>query len=153
MNKEKEIKKDKKFIEKRLRSSNKKRWNTLTSEEREAVVNKYYDLRSIERLGIDKILDDNRNLRSNFVFLVIGVVLGVFGNVLASIWMQYLPKDLLHEIIMVVVIVIFLVWGVPRLGDILSADHLRQDDVLEHLLRLVKKGHEAETLNERGRLQ
>lgn len=134
---------DKKEIGKRLRLSDRKTWDGLKLEEQEAVINKYYARRSIEHLGIDKILDDNRNLRFNYALLVIGVLLGIFGNIFADILMQFEPKNYFIDSLILVLIGVFL-WCLIRRMDKMGAEHLYQEDILGYLLSEVKKDQEIQ---------
>jgi len=131
-------KEDKREIEKRLKLSNKDKWKVLTFTERQAVINKYYNLRGIEHLGIDKILDDNRNIRLNFSFLLLGLLLGILGSSFANIIIQFEPKNQLINIFMLLLLAFFF-WYIIKLMDKMSVEHLYQEDVLDHLLKLVKQ--------------
>jgi hypothetical protein len=131
-------KEDKREIEKRLKLSNKDKWKVLTFTERQAVINKYYNLRGIEHLGIDKILDDNRNIRLNFSFLLLGLLLGILGSLFANIIIQFEPKNQLINIFMLLLLAFFF-WYIIKLMDKMSVEHLYQEDVLDHLLKLVKQ--------------
>jgi hypothetical protein len=135
---EKWEKDDKRDIGERLRLSDKETWDSLKSEERGAIINKYHSLRSINHLGIDKILDDNRNLRFNFSLIFIGVLLGIFGNIFADILMQFEPKNYSIDIFILILLGFFL-WRLAKRIDKLSVEHLYQEDILGYLLSEVKK--------------
>lgn len=137
-NKEKYIEEAKADIRKRLERSDKEKWKSLTDEERELVVNKFLDLRSIEHLGIDKILDNSRGLRQNFAFLILGVLFGVSGNLAAGVLVKYLPDSFVSDIFYVVLFVISL-WLIIRFADNSDADFLKHENILEYLLKIVKR--------------
>lgn len=135
---EKQIKSEKKNIAKRLKLSNSKIWDTLTSVKQAAVVDKYYELRGFDHLGIDKILDDNRNIRSNMAFLLLGLLLGIFGNIFASIVLKYEPHGVSSDALSIIAC-IGLFWFLARQINKWSADHLGWSDVLNHLLKMVEE--------------
>jgi ABC-type bacteriocin/lantibiotic exporter with double-glycine peptidase domain len=129
---------DKKEIEKRLRLSDEKKWNTLTSEERQSVVKKYYNLRSIEHRGIDKILDDNRDMRRNFLFLILGLLLGILGSLFADVMLRYVPQNPLLNVLLLLFLA-YSFWYIFQQMDKMSVEHLNQENILDALLKLVKQ--------------
>lgn len=140
---EKNIQDEKRAIIKRLKSSNKKKWDALTPEEQEAVVNKYYSLRSIDHLGIDKVLENNWNLRGNFAFLILGIIFGIVGNLFGDILFKYLPENnLLYDIFICISFLLLLWWLIVREIDNFAADHLGGWGALEYLLKLVEEDNE-----------
>jgi len=128
----------KKDISKRLRMSDKKKWNSLTEEERKLVADKYYDLRSIKHLGIEKILDDYTYLRRSVYLLIIGVLLGIIGSAVGDILNEYLLVNFLPKPITAFIGLGFFFYFV-HLSEKLAAENLGNQDVLGHLLKLVKK--------------
>jgi len=135
---EKQMKSDKQNIAKRLKSSNSKVWDTLTPAKQAAVVNKYYELRGIDHLGIDKILDDNRTIRSNMALLLLGLLLGIFGNIFASILLKYEPQGVLFDMLNIIACIALFFFLSDQI-DKWSADHLGWSDVLNRLLKMVEK--------------
>ncbi len=137
----KEEKENKKEIEKMLELSNKKFWNSLNEQQKKAVVDKYYTLRSIEHLNIDKVLEINSNLRFNFYILFLGLGLGVFGNMFAEIISNFLKLtfgSIFYNCFTIALFVFLLILGFRETRKV-GAEHLGENKVLEHLLDLVKK--------------
>lgn len=144
---EKQIKEEKIDIAKRLKSSNSRVWDTLTPTKQLAVVDKYYELRGIDHLGIDKILDDNRNIRSSMAFLLLGLLLGIFGNIFASILLKYEPHGILWDVISIIACIVLFCF-LARQIDKWSADHLGWSDALNHLLKMTEEDAERKKLEQ-----
>jgi hypothetical protein len=132
---EQESKKD---IEKILKLSNKAQWGSLTSKERELVVSKYYDLRSIKSVGIQSVLNNNRDVMRSMALLVMGLLLGIFGGVASDVLMKYLPSDIWFDVVFLLFCLVFIIHFFHFTEKIVS-DNLREDNVLGHLLDLVKE--------------
>jgi uncharacterized membrane protein YeaQ/YmgE (transglycosylase-associated protein family) len=128
----------KKDIAKRLKTSDKKKWNSLTEEERKLVVDKYYDLRGIEHLGLDRIIDDYISTRKNFAFMIMGILLGVIGSIFGSILSKYLLNNTISDLLTVAFCFGLLFYFIHSF-DKLLLENLNREDVLGHLLELVKK--------------
>ncbi|MFA6602129.1 MAG: hypothetical protein WCT02_04745, partial [Candidatus Paceibacterota bacterium] len=103
---EQESKKD---IEKILKLSNKAQWGSLTSKERELVVSKYYDLRSIKSVGIQSVLNNNRDVMRSMALLVMGLLLGIFGGVASDVLMKYLPSDIWFDVVFLLFFLVFII--------------------------------------------
>ncbi|HUC01374.1 MAG TPA: hypothetical protein VMA75_00515 [Candidatus Paceibacterota bacterium] len=136
--KEKRIREDKKEIADRLRSSDVEKWNSLSPEDQKAVVDEFYDFRTPKSFEINKILDDNRNLRQTLYTLVLGLLLGIFGNIFADIIIQYKPKGPIFDFI-AIVLFFLLLWGLVKQIQNLIAEHLNEGEVLDYFLAIVKK--------------
>lgn len=131
----------KRDIAKRLAMSNEELWVNLSEGQRAAVVNKYYKLSSVEHMGIRSVLESNRNLRRNLGVLIIGVLLGSFGSMVATIAIKYLPSGIWFDILAVLGFLVLL--GVfIQLVDEMSAENLAVNRILENLLELVRKDQE-----------
>jgi hypothetical protein len=139
MTKEEEVARE--DIKARLKKSNKKLWNSLSDEEKEKAVSKYYSLRSINYLKLDRVLEQNSTLRKDLFLLLFALVLGVSGNLFADVVSDFL-KDFLGTINYNILVFVFFV-GLVFLGfkeiNKGSIEHLRENEVLENLLDLVNK--------------
>jgi hypothetical protein len=132
---EKEAKRD---ISDRLELSDKTLWSSLTQSERGAVVNRYYGSNGIERVGLDKVLDDNREIRRGLGYTGLGTLLGLFGGAASTILMKYVPDSKALEAFIVLAFVAFLVWFTRTINK-MSVDGLRQERVLEHIVKELKQ--------------
>jgi ketosteroid isomerase-like protein len=135
-NEELEIRSD---IANRLRNSNSILWSKLSPKQRDAAVDKYFNMNSIENVGLNKVLDDNRNTRRAFGGILVGLLLGLLGSITGTILLDYLPTEKLGKLIhlinfSVVFLFGFIVWKFVKMIDEDSAEHLRQEKVLEYLV-------------------
>lgn len=142
---EKEILEVKKDIAKRLWWSNKELWQSLSEAERMAVVDLYYHTYDIENAGILYVLDGNRNLRRSAGFLLLGLLLGVFGGAAGNIFLKYLPQNGLWDVLVVLAFFCLLYLFIYFIEK-QSAQNLGEDRVLEHLLKLVKDRQVEESI-------
>jgi len=136
MNKpEKEVKRD---ISDRLRLSNKELWDELTQDEKDSVIKRYYSSNSIERVGLDKVLDDNREIRRGLGYTGLGTVLGLFGGAASTVLMKHAPDSKVFDVFIVLSFIAFLVWF-TRMINKMSVDGLKEEKVLEHLVKELKQ--------------
>lgn len=132
---EKEIKND---IARRLRLSDVPLWNSLSREEQNRVVEKYYSINDLKNVGIHKVLEENRNIRRNLGSILIGLLLGLFGGVVSDIGIKYIPDNgWLHFFIIVAFFALLAMF--IRLIEQTSVDHLKEDSVLKYLVTLQEK--------------
>lgn len=133
---EKEIREE---ITNRLRFSDKKLWNLLSTEQKEAVVDKYYHARDIKNIGLNSVLENNRQMRKDLGFMILGLSLGIFSNLVINLVFKYLPKNsLLFDISIGAGFIILLVWTFKEFEK-LSAEDLGNNKVLNYLLDQVEK--------------
>jgi hypothetical protein len=132
---EKEIKKD---IAKRLRMSDKKLWKSVTEEEQNKVVNEYYHTSDIERVGVARVLEENRDLRRNFGFLILGVILGIVGNLFASILLKHMPQNSVFDGLVILFFLVFFFYLVREIKKI-DVENLAADKVLKYLLKKIQE--------------
>lgn len=130
---EEESKKD---IAKRLMMSNKKLWNSLLKEKQISVVNKYYDVFSIESMGIQGVLERNADLRKQMGFLFMGTLLGILGGMLSSVLIEIIPENIIFKVSIIVGFFVFLYFLFQNINKF-SAENLGEDMVLEHLLKMI----------------
>lgn len=128
---EKELKEN---ITKRLKGSNKSLWNSLSPEKQEFVVSKYYDLTSVESVGITSVLEDDRSIRRNIGGIVVGLLLGLFGGITSNVLLKYLPDSIGFDVFAIVMFVILFTMLI-RMIDQISIDRLKSDRILEYLLK------------------
>lgn len=130
-----------KSIAKRLQRSDGALWSSLTKEERDTVLETYYDSLSLNALGLTRILENNVSLRQNFGMLILGLLFGIFGSAVASIILKYLPQqDWRIDIAIGVVFVAFMLWFFRETNKAL-AEHLAEEDVLGFLVKEARKKH------------
>lgn len=136
---EKEIRKN---IAKRLRMSDKERWEKLSDEDVNSIIDEYLHLSSIEEIGIHRVLEDNRNVRRNIGMLMLGSFIGVSGGIAGNITLDYirlLPTFFkIHYELALVVLFIALIVELYFLIDVVGADGFKEDRILEHLQKRVK---------------
>lgn len=128
----------KKDIAKRLRSSDKVLWETLSAEKQERVVDMYFNTNSIENVGIHKVLEENRNISRTLATLLLGVLLGAFGGAVANIALKYLPQSGYFDLFIVIVFFIILFMFI-RMIERINVDSLREDSVLEYFVKSLDK--------------
>ena len=136
-NQQKIIEEDKREIDKRLRLSDQEQWDLLPKEKQAQIVDKYCELRSIKYLGLPRILQENYSIRANWTYLMMGLALGILGNLVAAIFIKYEPNNLLLDAVIVSGF-LFLLWKLVFLIDKLGVDHLRDQHVLDALLQLIE---------------
>ncbi len=140
---EREAKKD---ISERLRLSNKDLWENLSLEMKNAVIDMNYHMWDLDKVGIRQVLDANRQIRMNLTILILGLLLGVFGNIVAGIAIKYMPSNPWSDAIFLIAAV-FGVWYMFTSINKLSAERLADDNVLEHLVELVNSENSENTQN------
>jgi len=127
-------------IAKRLQRSNKKLWDEMTEEERVGVSTLYYESRGLKYLGIEKILDYNTSLYQNSGFLLLGLILGVFGNLIANILQKAFDEIPLGlSAISILVLFLLVLWGFMHFVESAAAENLADDQVLEYFLEKIRK--------------
>ena len=124
-----------KDIGKRLRKSNPELWASLSAARQQAIISEYYHVYDLDKIGLASVLEHNRSLRMNFALLLIGLILGISGNLIGSILEKYIPSGRGSDLLIVTIFVIF-IWLLIRMIDQLSAESLAEDQVLEHLVSL-----------------
>lgn len=134
---EKEIE-NKKSIAKVLKLSDKKLWGSLSDDERNAVVDEYYNSSSIEKIGIRRVLDDNRTVRRSIAMLLLSGLLGLSGGIASNVILKYIPSSFFNDMLFLAVFAVMLVF-LFYIIDRVSAESLGQDHVLEHLLDIARK--------------
>lgn len=127
-------------ISKRLRLSNKELWNSLSENERNAVIDEYYNIYDIEKIGIHQVLEHNRNLRLNFATLVMGAILGLLGALVVDAIQDYIPNSLLYDILVVAGFA-YVIWWFFRDTNRFLSERLGEHKVLEYLIKQVKKNN------------
>jgi len=133
---EQEVKKD---IVKRLRLSNKKKWRALSPEQQQRMVDKYYEIRDQDYLSLRNILREYAELRRDFGLLISGVVLGVVTNVIASIFLKYLPvSDTLGDGLIAVVFILGIVLFIKAVERTL-AKNLDDEGVIDKLIAMTEE--------------
>lgn len=139
MPKQKQQEKNKKDIIKTLKLSNKKLWDSLSKEKQNAVVDKYYKLTDIENSGLHNVLSNIRQTRISFGSLIIGLILGIIGSVMASILLKYIPKD--NWVLDIFIIFIFLgvCTSLFKSTNEFTIEDFGEYKVLEYLLKSTKK--------------
>ena len=123
----------KRDIAKRLSKSNKKLWKSLSKEKQEKIVDRYYHASDIENIGIHAVLENNRSIRREFAFLMLGLLFGVFGNLFGSVLEKYLPSNGWTDFFLVSGFFALLA-AIVSMATQLSAETLGDYKVLEHLL-------------------
>lgn len=145
---EQEVKKD---IAKRLKLSNQKLWDSLSFEDREIIVNKYYHSRDIEKVGLVSILENNRQMRKDIGFMFLGISLGLFGNIFINIVFKYFPKDSWIFDLLISVGFIILIYYIIKQFEKFTYEDLDDNNVLGYLIDQVeaeKKEKESEIKSE-----
>jgi hypothetical protein len=133
--KENEIKKD---IAKRLGWTNETLWDTLSEERKNQVISKYYNLSDISQIGIYGVLENYWSFRRGLGLIVIGLLFGVFGNIIFGRIDKYLPSGVIMDMILIVIsiwIVIFCIYSLEKT----AAKQLGNERILEYLLKEVEK--------------
>lgn len=133
-----EISKVKGDIAKRLRESNRTLWGTINEEDRSAIVNEYYNSFDINKVGLSLVLEHNRNVRISLATLLMGLMLGLLGALVANVIQKYIPNALIYDAVIVLGFIAFLWWFIRDIEKT-SAELLKEDKVLEYLLKLVNK--------------
>lgn len=137
MNKyEKETKED---IAKRLKISSKEGWITLSEEKQEQVIDKYYHYNDIERIGLGRVLENNRQMRKDYGFMILGISIGLIGNIFISSIFKYFPKNSLLFDGSIIILFICLIKFIIAEFDKLSCEDLGNNKVLIHLLNEIEQ--------------
>ncbi len=137
---EKDIAWAKKDIAKRLRWSNKILWESLSEDERNLIVDKYYHSSDIENIGIHQALEANRNISRQLILLLVGTMFGVLAGIFANIIQKYFPQSFSFDIFFVIVFITCTVFLFRSINQ-LSSDRLREDRALEYFVNLIRSGN------------
>lgn len=142
MNKyEKEEKDD---IANRLNISNKVLWSSLSEKIKVAIVDKYYHWNDIENIGLSSILENNRQMRKDYAFMILGISIGLLGNIFISTVFKYFPKDsLLFDSSITILFICLIIYIIKQFNKI-SSDDLENNNILSHLKEMVKQDNKAE---------
>jgi hypothetical protein len=125
-----------KNIRKRLETSDNKKWKTLTEEEKDVVVTTYYQIRDTDYQNINFLLREHAEEKKQFIFLVLGIFMGVFANPISSIALKYLPSGTVwHDIGILMLSIIFLVI-IVRIFFNESSRSLGEENIIERLLEI-----------------
>ncbi len=134
---EKEILKD---IKKRLKTSNPRKWRTLTESQRESLPKTYYQIRDTDYKNINFLLREHADERKQFYFLILGVCIGIFAAPISSILLKYLPAETGWDDLRTVSLFAFLLLGLVLLFTRASAESLGDENVIERLLEIMEQG-------------
>ncbi|MFA5126554.1 MAG: hypothetical protein WC465_00955 [Patescibacteria group bacterium] len=128
-----------KQLAKALKMSNNNLWRKLSLEQRRSVIDKYHDLMEIKSRGIQNVFSDIKQNRINAGSLFLGLILGIFGGIAASIITKYIlgiswPLDLLIFFFCLVVC-----FAAYNFIDWSTYEDFRDYEILKYLLELVEK--------------
>lgn len=141
-NEEKEIKEAREDVEERLRLSNKKLWQSLPEEKRKEVVEKYINIIDEANKSIFDILEKDFLIRQQFAFLLIGLLLGIVGNLFTDAFSTNLKKLTGEGFLYVTLCFVAFYLGIKlilRFMNTNSGENLRRNKVLEKLIDLLNK--------------
>lgn len=129
-----------KDIRRRLKNSDPKRWENLSSEQKNLVGETYYLVRDSDYQSINFLLREHANEKRQFIFLVLGIAMGVFANPISSIILKYFPEeDFIHDILTVLFFGFLLAWIV--IAFLRAADQsLGDESVIDRLLEIGSSG-------------
>ncbi len=123
----------KKEVEKRLKESDPRRWAELSNLEKEEVANEYIRRRSIEHLGIDKILGAGRSIKIDAYFVLLGLVLGVFGNIVADVLQRHTAKNTFSDILSIGAFILLIVYTIRKIEKA-DSEILGKEKIIDKLL-------------------
>lgn len=139
MNKEEQD--SKKDIAKRLEMSNKKLWDSLSYEEKNNIINEYYDSLDISHIGISGVLGNIRDTSRDLILIIMGLLLGFWGSLVNNIFAKYLPEGYFFDVLFVIffICIIFFFFRETRK---LNVEQIRSYKVLDHFVKLERKKQE-----------
>lgn len=136
---DKQEKEERDYIAKRLKLSDKMVWGSLSKKQQESIIDKYYHFNDIENIGLSKVLENNRQMRKDYAFMILGISVGLIGNIFISTIFKYFPKDSLLFDGSVTLLFICLIKFIIEEFDKLSCEDLGNNKVLNHLLSIVEE--------------
>lgn len=123
-------------IRKRLETSDRKKWKTLSEEQRELAVQTYYWIRDTDYKNINYLLKEHAGEKKQFIFLVLGIGMGVFANPISSILLKYFPAESIwDDLLTATFFALLLAWFVILFMR-MSAESLGDENVIERLLEI-----------------
>jgi hypothetical protein len=125
---------DRKAIAKRLKKTNKQKWTSLTDQQREEVVERYFEVMDLKKLGPKALIEDAWVRAFAVDTTVFGVMLGVIGGAAATIIDRYLaPFGVIYSFFALLLFLLILI-GVSHLPEMIKVHSLREGQLLEKLL-------------------
>lgn len=126
-------------IRKRLKVSDRRKWETLTDEEKDLAVDTYYNLRNTDFQNINFLLREHAAEKKEFFFLVLGIAMGVFANPISTILLKHLPSETIwQDMLTGSFFALLLVWTTVLFMR-MSAESLGEEKVIERLLEIGKQ--------------
>ncbi len=125
-----------KSIRKRLEISDRKKWKTLTDEQKGLVVNTYYQIRDTDYQNINFLLREHAGEKKQFIFLMLGIGMGVFANPVSSILLKYFPAETVWDDLLTALFFGLLLTWFVILFMRMSAESLGEEGVIERLLEI-----------------
>jgi hypothetical protein len=133
---EKEILED---IGKRLKVSDPKKWNSLSTEEKDLVVKTYYYIRDIEYQNLIHLLREHAGERKQFIYLILGIGMGLFASPISTIALKYFPSESVWDDLRTGVFFALLLYLFVKLIFRASAESLGDENVIDRLLEAGKQ--------------
>lgn len=135
---EKEIQETKRDIAKRLRLSDLETWKSLSNDQQEKIVDKYYHLFDIDKVGIHKVIEDSWNVRFGLNMALFGVLFGILGGISGNIFTKYISSSIYSDIFFMSLFILAFVLLVKEI-DKIGVKRLRENKVLKYLIKSKEK--------------
>jgi len=133
---EKETKKD---ISKRLKFSDKNLWDSLSSEQRNTIVDEYYHSRDIEKIGLAGVLENNRQIRKDIGLMFLGISFGLFSSIFINVVSKYFPQNNWAFDLLISIGFIIIIYFTIKEFEKLSYEDLGANNVLKYLINQVEE--------------
>lgn len=131
----------KKDIAKRLELSDKKLWGSLSKDDKNDIVTRYYDSLDISHIGISGVLGNIRDTSRDLVLIIMGLLLGFLGNMANNTLAKYLPDGYFADILFVLFFILLIAFFFREIKK-LNVEQLRDYKVLRYFVELKKKEQE-----------